>query len=39
MDDYSKAYGEIAETAWKEKVESQSPQSLSTGKKVVGRHG
>jgi MoaA/NifB/PqqE/SkfB family radical SAM enzyme len=39
IDDYSKAYGEIAEAAWKEKVESQSPQSFSTGEKVVGRHG
>jgi len=39
IDDYSKAYGEMAEAAWKEKIESQSPQSLSTGKKVVGRHG
>ena len=39
MDDYSKAYGEIAETAWNEKIESQSPEPLSTGKKVVGRHG
>jgi MoaA/NifB/PqqE/SkfB family radical SAM enzyme len=39
IDDYSKAYGEIAETAWKEKIESQIPQPSSTGKKVVGRHG
>ncbi len=39
MDDYSTAYGEIAEAAWKEKVESESPPSFSTGEKVVGRHG
>ena len=39
IDDYSEAYGEIAEAAWKEKIESQSPQPLSTGKKVVGKHG
>ena len=39
MDDYSKAYGEIAEAAWKEKVKSQSPPSFSTGERVVGRHG
>lgn len=39
IDDYAKAYGEIAEAAWKEKIENQSPRPLSAGKKVVGRHG
>jgi len=39
IDAYAKAYGEIAEAAWKEKTESQSGQSLSEGKKVGGRHG
>jgi MoaA/NifB/PqqE/SkfB family radical SAM enzyme len=39
IDAYAKAYGEIAEAAWKERMESQSGQSLSGGKKVVGRHG
>ncbi len=39
MDRYSEAYGKIAEDAWKEKIERQSSQPLSTGKKVVGRHG
>jgi hypothetical protein len=39
LDEYSQAYGEIAEATWKEKIESQSPQPVSTGKKVVGRHG
>ena len=39
IDRYAEAYGEIAEEAWKEKVENRSPQSFSTGKKVVGRHG
>jgi MoaA/NifB/PqqE/SkfB family radical SAM enzyme len=34
---YAKAYGEIAEAAWRER--SQSDQPLSAGKKVVGRHG
>jgi len=29
----------VAEAAWKEKIESQNPQPLSTGKKAVGRHG
>ncbi len=36
IDAYSKAYGEIAETAWKEKIESQNDQPLSSGKKAVG---
>jgi MoaA/NifB/PqqE/SkfB family radical SAM enzyme len=39
IDDYSRTYGEIAEAAWKEKIESQNPQPFSKGKKVVGRHG
>jgi len=39
IDDYAQAYGEIAEAAWKEKVESQSPEPYPEGKKVVGRHG
>ena len=39
IDDYSKAYGEIAEAAWKERIENQNPLPFSTGKKVVGRHG
>ena len=39
IDAYSKTYRKIAEAAWKEKIESQSPQPVSTGKKVVGRHG
>jgi MoaA/NifB/PqqE/SkfB family radical SAM enzyme len=39
IDAYAKAYREVAEAAWKEKTESQSGQSLSEGKKVVGRHG
>ena len=39
IDGYAKAYGEIAEDAWKEKTESQSREPLSAGKKVVGRHG
>jgi len=39
LDQYAKAYGEIAEPAWAEKVECQSSESLSAGKKVVGRHG
>jgi len=39
IDRYAEAYGEIAEEAWKEKVENRSSQSFSAGKKVVGRHG
>ena len=39
IDGYAKAYGEIAEAAWKEKIETRSPEPLSAGKKVVGRHG
>jgi len=39
IDRYAKTYGEIAEAAWKEKKESQSPEPLSAGRKVMGRHG
>jgi len=39
IDDYAKAYGEIAEAAWKEKIEGPSSQALSAREKVVGRHG
>jgi MoaA/NifB/PqqE/SkfB family radical SAM enzyme len=39
IDRYAKAYEEIAEAAWKEKIEKQSPQPFLNGKKVVGRHG
>jgi MoaA/NifB/PqqE/SkfB family radical SAM enzyme len=39
IDSYAKAYGEIAEAAWKEKVEGLNPQPLSERKKVVGKHG
>jgi MoaA/NifB/PqqE/SkfB family radical SAM enzyme len=39
IDEYAKAYGEIAEAAWKEKIEGQGSQSFSAGEKVVGRHG
>jgi MoaA/NifB/PqqE/SkfB family radical SAM enzyme len=36
---YAEAYGEIAETAWKERKEGRDGQGVSAGKKVVGRHG
>jgi hypothetical protein len=39
IDRYAKAYGEIAEAAWKKKIESQNPQPFPEGKKVVGRPG
>jgi hypothetical protein len=39
IDDYAKAYGEIAEAAWEERIESRNPQPFSAWKKVVGRHG
>ncbi len=39
IDAYSKAYGEIAEAAWKEKTEPQMEKPLLEGKKVMGRHG
>jgi len=37
--DYAKSYGEIAEAAWKERIESQNAQPLTADKKVMGRHG
>lgn len=39
IDAYAKAYGEIAEAAWRERIESQDHPPLLAGKKVVGRHG
>jgi MoaA/NifB/PqqE/SkfB family radical SAM enzyme len=39
IDAYSKAYGEIAEAAWKERTASPDDKPLPAGKKVVGRHG
>lgn len=39
IDAYAKAYGEIAETAWNEKVKSPEDKPLGAGKKVVGKHG
>ncbi len=39
IDAYAKAYGEIAEAAWKEKMENRGGQPLSAEKKVAGRHG
>jgi MoaA/NifB/PqqE/SkfB family radical SAM enzyme len=39
IDAYAKAYEEIAEVAWKEKMEDRSGQPLAAGKKVAGRHG
>jgi MoaA/NifB/PqqE/SkfB family radical SAM enzyme len=39
IDAYSKAYGEIAEAAWKERMERQDDKPLPAGKKVVGKHG
>jgi MoaA/NifB/PqqE/SkfB family radical SAM enzyme len=39
IDRYAKAYEEIAEATWKEKIESQNPLSPSKGKKAVGRPG
>lgn len=39
VDAYAEAYRKIAETAWKEKMESQGGQPLSAEKKVAGRHG
>jgi MoaA/NifB/PqqE/SkfB family radical SAM enzyme len=37
IDAYSKAYGEIAEAAWKERMERQEDKPLPAGKKVVGK--
>jgi MoaA/NifB/PqqE/SkfB family radical SAM enzyme len=39
IDAYAKAYGEIAEAAWKERMESRDDKPLPAGEKVVGRHG
>jgi MoaA/NifB/PqqE/SkfB family radical SAM enzyme len=39
IDAYAKAYGKIAEAAWKEKMENRGGQPLSAEKKVAGRHG
>jgi len=39
IDRYAKAYGEVAEAAWKKKIQSQNPQFLSADKKVAGRPG
>ena len=39
IDGYAKAYGEIAEAAWKEKMEGSTSEPVSATKKVVGRHG
>ena len=39
IDAYAKAYGEIAEAAWKERMESRDDKPLPAGGKVVGRHG
>jgi MoaA/NifB/PqqE/SkfB family radical SAM enzyme len=39
IDRYAKAYGELAEASWKEKVEDPNSHSLSERKKVVGKHG
>jgi MoaA/NifB/PqqE/SkfB family radical SAM enzyme len=36
---YSKTYGEIAESAWKERNKTRNGQALSKGKKVAGQHG
>jgi hypothetical protein len=36
---YAQAYGEIAEAAWEERVERRDGQSVSAGRKVMGRHG
>ena len=37
IDAFAKAYGEIAEAAWNERIENQSRQLLSVEKKAVGR--
>jgi MoaA/NifB/PqqE/SkfB family radical SAM enzyme len=39
IDAYSKTYRKIAETAWKEKKESQNSEAPKAGKKVAGQHG
>lgn len=38
IDAYAKAYGEVADAAWKERMESPDDKPLPAGKKVVGRH-
>jgi hypothetical protein len=37
IDDYAKAYGEIAEAAWKERMDRQDDKPLLAGEKVMGR--
>lgn len=37
IDDYARAYGEIADAAWQERVEGGGDQTLPAGKKVAGR--
>ncbi len=37
IETYARAYGEIAEAAWKERVERRNSQLLSAGKKVMGK--
>jgi MoaA/NifB/PqqE/SkfB family radical SAM enzyme len=39
IDAYAKAYGEIADAAWKERTTSPDDKPLPAGKKVAGRHG
>jgi len=39
IDAYSKTYRKMAETAWKEKIESDSDQTHTKEKKVAGQHG
>jgi hypothetical protein len=39
IDRYAKAYGELADASWKEKMEGLNSPSLSERKKVVGKHG
>jgi len=39
IDAYAKAYGEVAEAAWKERMASLDDKPLPAGKKVLGRHG
>jgi len=39
IDRYARAYGEIAEAAWKKKIESENPQFFPEGRKVGGRSG
>ncbi len=39
IDAYAENYGEIAEAAWKQRIESRDVQPLSADKKVMGRHG